>query len=56
MTEAEKLIDRQLADTMHARRGGAFNRFNGRRVPLARNSKIDETGLYKLDYPAKKNK
>lgn len=54
MTSIEKLIDQQLANTKHAKRGGSFNRLNGRRLPRPTKTKIDENGLYRLDYPSKR--
>lgn len=54
MTEAERLINHQLDSTKHAVKGGRFDRFTGRRISRPVNSKYDETGLLRLEYPSKR--
>lgn len=54
MTETEKLMDRLLADTMHTKRGGSFDPFNGRRIARPIKTNTDENGLQRLDYPSKR--
>ncbi len=54
MTEMEKLIDRQIADTKHVVRGGKFDRFNGKRIALpTRETKTDRSGLVILSWHKK---
>lgn len=55
MTEAERLINRQLTDTRHAVRGGAFDKFNGTKIKNSSGcDKYDSSGLLRLEYPKKR--